>query len=140
MTGSSSIALAWSAVLGSTAAAVGGGVFALDAIESPPAIWERLGTAGLVVVAMVIALRWAVNEMRRQNDAASAIISTKDAVIAHLTQEMYASMKSASDQLITEVRSLAAGRVENTAALKDLTKAIEQNRTVCQFIVDRRQP
>lgn len=122
-----------SAAVGSVGAALASGVFAVDVLDVPTSLWERLGIAGSIAIAAFAMLRWAVTEMRRQSDLYQGIIASKDGAIAALTQEMYLQMKASSDQLIGEVRGLAKGRDENTVvltrvdtSLRELTSAIQR--------------
>lgn len=132
-TPATSIYLIGSTITGAIGAAMGSGVFALATEPPAPSSWERLGTAGLISVAAFLMLRWALGEIRRQGDAYAKALAEKDAAIAAIHEAHEVSIQSAHESLLQEVRTLAAGRTDNTLAVRDLTSAIQQQRFICQY-------
>lgn len=122
----------------------GTSMFALSAVDGSgvlpdgaASVWERLGTAGLLVTATALMLRWALGEMRRQAEEHRQLLAAKDAAIAAISDDRVAGLKESNLRLVEEMRALAASRMENTLAMRDLTTAITSQRVACLYTEKR---
>ena len=136
--GGQSSMLAWSAVTGTTGAILSSGVISVEAFPDA----ERLGAAGMMVVAAYFLIRWFMAELKKERELArldregfdkrslqdrelfEKRIGEKDQRIAAMAAEHIAALERHSASMAAEIRSYASAKEANTIALNNLTEQL----------------
>lgn len=102
---------------------------AASELFAPNASWfERLGTVGLLVLALGVAVRYLVNELAKKDEQ---IRADRDQSMEQLQAISDAAVKAAQDNtrvLIDELRSNHDVKLKMTSAMQELTATIREGR------------